>query len=826
MNASHNYQDTPSSEHGNSNYNSSQKHHHKNNELNLWWKKIRSVMLIVIPAGLILYFAISFFRSQSYQGEYQVDFNKTNFQNEDLSLFINENPESAKFIQSGDYDNSKYAEIVGSPINLIFQPQAYLFNKKITFATSIKGEGDWEISTICDQCNSNEKYNFQPYYYGSINNYNLIRTIDDINFYSSDVTTDQYPDNNSIDDWIKKSIPENSSVRILNNDYPESKIINNQINFVPNSSIEVNYTLRGKHELFTYLSGKLDLEFVKRDLNKYEGSDEVSVTIYDMDNNIVKEIIAEDDGISVKDPNQVSTPISKRTEVSNILPAVYRIVFEDATDIAKNDWVIDKIKINSNKLVFSDYVYIAQPFNLYTENYEDKNLRTNVYDSKYLKDITLTDENNNAIVINQTDKDLYKSKDTNIPTGHYNISSNGNIVLNGFYFSLDQASYFNPFRYDLTKISGQKYVIGKYHYSKNDEWIDVSATFDQSSYHLFDNQIQFSLRNSLSKKQFEQETELTKNGLTFLTKLGDYKVYGQKKLKSYNESYDNLINWLKNSVPYGSSVDIGNVEDMSPSEFINNSTPEGFSNENINELTFSLRGTHEFLVYLKDVANFYVEKTDYNNYKGGDNVKMYLSDINSNEELCDVVIPDDGNESNDGQKNVVNSVLDCNNLQPRVYLLTIAGVPNIDNVDNDFVISKLSVNSNKIVIKDKIVNTKKIDLYANNNSDTKLNYYYWQENKDQNIIIDDLDTKKSHTIYLTKDDIKKNISDNLTKSAKSIHLGKGSLSVSGSNFAIKSSDWFNPYYVELRENENSDFVIIKSPYSEPVYIKSFKLNVD
>lgn len=134
--------------------------------------------------------------------------------------------------------------------------------------------------------------------------------------------------------------------------------------------------------------------------------------------------------------------------------------------------------------------------------------------------------------------------------------------------------------------------------------------------------------------------------------------------------------------------------DSSQSNFINN---------------IRLRGNQTFVAYLGDRLDLEVEKTDLNWYKGGDEVRVALVSF-SGVEFCDMILSDDGESGVIGDGKRVRRKMTCKDLKPGPYFIRI--IEEDEDRPADFLISGLSINTDKIMIKESVFTMIPLNVYT------------------------------------------------------------------------------------------------------------------
>ncbi|MEA1962958.1 MAG: hypothetical protein U9M94_01830, partial [Patescibacteria group bacterium] len=261
---------------------------------------IAKIIALLLPFSILIYLGVKFYDARNYEADYRIDFNEENFKNTELPLYINELQNSPKFSYFEKTDTGAIAQVEGSPISFIFQPEEFPLNKNITVSMILQGDGEWEISLVCPNCEKENKYDWQPFYDGKMADYFLAASFDGVNIYTKE-KRDDYMSAASIEEWIRLNAMPDDSIEIKNEVFPKSKLVNPNIDFHPGEWTTMDKTIRGPHEFFVYLGDEgLEMEVIKKDLNWYDGADDVRIALYDLDDNLIGEDFLEDDGIVEK----------------------------------------------------------------------------------------------------------------------------------------------------------------------------------------------------------------------------------------------------------------------------------------------------------------------------------------------------------------------------------------------------------------------------------------------------------------------------------------------------------------------------------------------
>ncbi len=523
----------------------------KNQKGNL--NALAKIVALLLPFSILIYLGVKFYDAKHYEAVYEIDFNEENFKNTELPLYINELQNSPKFSYFEKIDGQTIAQVEGSPINFVFQPEEFPLNKNITVSMILQGDGDWDISLVCPNCEKEEKYDWKSFYQGSLSDYILAASFDGINIYAKEEKN--FLPANSVEEWLCLNASANSSIEIKNEVFPKSKLVNPDIDFHEGEWTTMDKTIRGPHEFFVYLEEGLEMEVIKKDMNNYDGADRVRVALYDLDGVLIEENFLEDDGIDEKSV-EFAPVVRKNIKIDVQNNGVYKMTFEEADlDFAKSDWRITNFKIDTNKIVFANRSLILDETKLYTKNSEMLNIGFYAWHggAKQVINIKNSDGEQN---INIEKEQLGKWQYANLLNGENIISVDGDQYTKGFNFSLNKNNYFQIYSYSINEIENPDFVISNYAFKKSDNWFIVKKSFTALELGKLDElkSLTFQIKNSELYKQFKNENSLYSQGLNPLSQFNEFKLFGNKELENTDANAVDLINWLKKSLPYGTAL--------------------------------------------------------------------------------------------------------------------------------------------------------------------------------------------------------------------------------------------------------------------------------
>lgn len=248
-------------------------------------------------------------------------------------------------------------------------------------------------------------------------------------------------------------------------------------------TIEINKSLRGKHEIYTYVGQDEDLNFtfIIQDINRHAGEDIFKVTVFNNQDEKVKEISLSDDG-GVDASGKASPERTLQVLIEGIPHGLYRLVID-----APDDIFIKKIVTFQHLFAFKGNLYLTD-----NEEYKDilgdkKSEPTTVYtNSTAIKAITSHPASFQTLQVglaNLTiDKLLIPKEVTDLKGITSIISPENDVYLEGdglFAFSQNQLNMiFDPVANldEVTNIGDYDYIIASYPQAKKEGDWSVAKT--------------------------------------------------------------------------------------------------------------------------------------------------------------------------------------------------------------------------------------------------------------------------------------------------------------------------------------------------------------
>lgn len=271
-----------------------------------------------------------------------------------------------------------------------------------------------------------------------------------------------------------------------------------------------------------------------------------------------------------------------------------------------------------------------------------------------------------------------------------------------------------------------------------------------------------------------------------IAQIDNFEIFGKKPL--YSKDLDLLkekhLDWLVKNLAERETIyfDRPDLSKESLAEISMLVNPE-----KRNDYLLDFRGDFELLVYLNSYLFMSLSKEDLNWYEGEENIRLSLSN-QTGDKICEKVIPDDGNRSND-QKSEGEIAIEffCPNLTKGVYKLSLHTEDNRGT--SDYIVRGLEINTPYLLIRDKLYSRDPIEIFIKNSKIERLNFYYWITGLEQTITFSAEET--THELKIKKEDKEKDVIYNLLPGDWKISLPKGGIVLSGANFALSKESWFD-----------------------------------
>ena len=297
----------------------------------------------------------------------------------------------------------------------------------------------------------------------------------------------------------------------------ENIVIATNLNYTPTiketpfnkNETTISNSLRGAHTFYIYTEGDLSIKVKKQDINWYNGSDEMNITLFDSDKKIIITKTIPDDGITDVDK---TAEILQEEEINieNLPEELYILEFSNF------DGLIREIKINSDKIVSSRlfladnsiYSINTNPAKIYTKVNRPQDIEFLTYHTAGFQNITISNISNSSNNKNKKNSfriDNLNSNSFNLTEGEYELSfpENDLIISSPLYFAFNKSNYFEPYTQRVISIRNDMnwlrknvdYIITDYvpPQKQEDGWIIAENEFDIKEDNLYvnDNTLSF-----------------------------------------------------------------------------------------------------------------------------------------------------------------------------------------------------------------------------------------------------------------------------------------------------------------------------------------------
>jgi len=311
---------------------------------------------------------------------------------------------------------------------------------------------------------------------------------------------------------------------------------------------EINKSLRGKHEIYTYLAQgeNLDFTFTIQDINRNSGEDDFKVVVYSNVGEKIKEESLPDDGED-KASGQVLPERTKQILIHEIPPGVYRLSIDTSDDI-----FIKKIVTKQNLLMFQGNIYLTDN-DEYKDILGDKKIESTAFytTSSTLKIRTAHEKGLQILTVGQESLEIdekHSFKEIEELGGVTRIVTPQNDVYiegDGFFaFKADQLfdPNFNlvPGVADADNIEEYEFIIAKYKQAKKiDDYFLAEATVEVP--HLY-----FKNNEKITTSFIFSLPGLPENKRLF--KIKEVTILFEKEPLTINNFIPRLKNWLNHNI--------------------------------------------------------------------------------------------------------------------------------------------------------------------------------------------------------------------------------------------------------------------------------------
>jgi len=307
--------------------------------------------------------------------------------------------------------------------------------------------------------------------------------------------------------------------------------INTKVNVPINksASLSVDKTLRGAHTFYTYINNEtLEINVTKQDMNWYNGSDELTVTVYSDSGKEEGSMIIPDDGEVGKGS---AGPLQSQTlTIPSLESGLYRIDMSAGSDL-----YITNINTIQDKLIADRQLFIISPRSVYTEMKKGGTIKFQTYHDSALQNITITSGNITKYVdVDQRASWFEISLPPSDITYEINVPKGDMIMKSSGYLSFTNDSYFNPSSCTILSLQNNMAWIGE----NNIDYIVVPANNEQFGFYAFKNTgSRYSTRSSTNPWSVYTIDSWTAPGLFYF----DFDIFRTHEYLTINNSASTVI---------------------------------------------------------------------------------------------------------------------------------------------------------------------------------------------------------------------------------------------------------------------------------------------
>ena len=428
-----------------------------------------------IPALILLYvFYLIVFNVPVI---YNIDIGSNGDTDSGSDAYIRDLTAQGRISQRMSLEDDTFRIMNGSPVYFYITPTNSISdNTNITVELKFRGDSDLDIGVYKD-------YKWKPLYIKNLENYTAVKQFGGGVIYAKD-DSGNYTDYDTINEWISGNIPGDSSIGLY--DYEiDPEILMNRFVTYENEYTEINQSFRGTHSFLVYLNDSLNLTLGKQDLNSYNGSDEYSVELYDINSNLLFNDTIPDDGI-INRSSRKMPPRFKSFYKGGIREGIYelRLVNIKGENEAA-DSTLTSLQINTDKIITQGTILPLNPAKLFFNLNQNTTLKFNAWHDNAEQNISISGGMDKEIVINKSL--LGKWVPVELPEGSYNMDIKGDLFISGANFAFTNDSIFHQDRYVLNKENSEWIITSNYQVETDDnDWITAKKVFKGSDLELLD----------------------------------------------------------------------------------------------------------------------------------------------------------------------------------------------------------------------------------------------------------------------------------------------------------------------------------------------------
>jgi len=214
-------------------------------------------------------------------------------------------------------------------------------------------------------------------------------------------------------------------------------------------------------------------------------------------------------------------------------------------------------------------------------------------------------------------------------------------------------------------------------------------------------------------------------------------------------------------------------------------------NKSWTSLGTTFRDNLKLAVYAEGTLEARFTKEDLNWYVGKDEYNVTITDF-SGKIIYNKLFEDDGNTGNNDKLGKEQDFqIKIDNLPMGIYYISF--IKDKYNSASDSTLNNIKINSNKILILEEFLSIEIFKFYTHVDSFESLSFYYWWEDKDQNIKIN------NRVINLDNQWMSKKYTENLSLGDYNVSLEKGYLWVYSKFVSPKKENWF---YLPIKPEKN------------------------
>lgn len=411
-------------------------------------------------------------------GSYHVSIGIEGDSYRDRSLSV----DSDYLTEPGERDGIRYREFTSGFSDAYLRLRTQLHDDdEIAVSSLMKSDDDIFLNIDCLDCKNKGLYDESltinsDFFYHTISDYKRIAEFNGVEVYGKRGLGRKWTDSSTLRQWLSLNMQPHDTVGVWGDVARDDSMVFPQKDH-DQSMRKIEVYTRGGFESLVYLRDKAIIEIGKRDLNWYDGADEVRITLSDDRGYLLYRGVMNDDGFETgKKGEEKSHTISLDIRKEGLYTLSIQEVSHNETYY--NDFEITTLRMNTNKFMFSGEVMFQYATNISYNAPQEIAFSFFGWTAGNFQSLKI---DNDRMIARVGAKDLNMWRDVSLPAGSHVIQLERGLRVRGgkgMYFSVDPHLIFKPYRVDSVTLDSPDILITNILFtSEGDGWYWVTKYY-------------------------------------------------------------------------------------------------------------------------------------------------------------------------------------------------------------------------------------------------------------------------------------------------------------------------------------------------------------